>query len=92
MTEPADLEAPLPAEADLTVPTLEAAMLRLRIDEDLAADVRAAIPEAKAEAEAFLDGTLYATDGAKAAKLLARGELIEDELMAALERWTALST
>ena len=41
---------------------------------------------------ALADGTLYATDGAKAAKLLARGELIEDELMAALERWTALST
>lgn len=83
MTGPTDLEAPLPAEADLTVPTLEAAMLRLRIDEDLAADVQAAIPEAKAEAEAFLDGTLYATEQAREAALDCKGIVIRADIIAA---------
>lgn len=68
---------------DPTVPTLEAAMLRLRIDEDLAADVQAAIPEAKAEAEAFLDGTLYATEQARDAALDCKGIVIRADIIAA---------
>ncbi len=36
------------------------------------------------------DGTLYSRDGARAAQLAARSAQIEDELMAALERWEAL--
>jgi ATP-binding cassette subfamily F protein uup len=36
------------------------------------------------------DGTLYARDAARAAQLASRSAEIEDELMAALERWEAL--
>lgn len=66
MTEPTDdLETPLPVEEDKfpdpCAPSIESAMRRLRIDEDLQGDVADAIPAAKAEAEAFLDGKLYAT-------------------------------
>lgn len=67
MTDPTDdLETPPPVEegvpADPCAPTLDAAMRRLRMDEDLQEDVADAIPAAKAEAEAFLDGKLYATE------------------------------
>lgn len=41
--------------------------------------------------EALADGALYAADGARAAALHAREAEIEELLMAALERWTALS-
>ena len=44
----------------LTVPTSQDALCRLRLDEDLAADVTAAIAQAHTQAEAFLDGKLYA--------------------------------
>ncbi len=50
--------APIP---DPCAPDLDAAMQRLRIDDDLQGDVEAAITQAKAEAEAFLDGQLYAS-------------------------------
>lgn len=83
MVEPTDQEAPPPAEADPTMPTLEAAMLRLRIDDDLTDDVKAAIPEAKAEAETFLDGTLYATQEARDAALDCNGIVIRPDIIAA---------
>ncbi len=38
------------------------------------------------------DGTIYARDGQRAASLHARDAAIEDELMAALERWENLSS
>ena len=38
------------------------------------------------------DGSLYSRDGARAAQLAARSAQIEDELMAALERWEALGS
>jgi ATP-binding cassette subfamily F protein uup len=38
------------------------------------------------------DGSLYASDGARAAQLAARSMAIEDQLMAALERWEALGS
>ena len=46
---------------DTTRPTLESAMMRLRMDDDLMADVQEAISQAHAEAQAYLDGTLYAS-------------------------------
>jgi ATP-binding cassette subfamily F protein uup len=42
--------------------------------------------------EALADGTLYSSDGSKAALLHAREGEIEAALMQALERWTQLST
>ncbi|MDT7837788.1 ATP-binding cassette domain-containing protein [Aquabacterium sp. OR-4] len=38
------------------------------------------------------DGSLYATDAARAASLAQRHAVIDDELLAALERWEQLST
>ena len=46
--------------------------------------------EQQAIAEQLADGSLYASDAARAAELNARNAQIEDELMTALERWEAL--
>ena len=40
--------------------------------------------------DALADGSLYAVDNARAMKLATRSAAIDDELMAALERWEAL--
>ena len=47
--------------------------------------------EQKTIQAALADGTLYSTDGTQAAALHAREGVIEEELMEALERWTALA-
>jgi ATP-binding cassette subfamily F protein uup len=46
--------------------------------------------EQQAIAAALADGTLYATDNARALGLAARSAQIDDELIAALERWETL--
>jgi ATP-binding cassette subfamily F protein uup len=46
--------------------------------------------EQKEISEALADGSLYAVDNARAMKLATRSAQIDDELMAALERWEAL--
>jgi ATP-binding cassette subfamily F protein uup len=46
--------------------------------------------EQKAIHDALLDGSLYASDNARALQLSNRNAQIDDELMAALERWEAL--
>lgn len=46
--------------------------------------------EQKAIQVQLADGTLYQTDGARAAQLAERSATIEDELMQALERWETL--
>ena len=46
--------------------------------------------EQQAIATQLVDGTLYATDNARALGLAARSAKLEDELLAALERWEAL--
>ncbi|MEJ7932055.1 ATP-binding cassette domain-containing protein [Ramlibacter sp. AN1015] len=43
-------------------------------------------------AQQLADGSVYRTDGALAARLTARSAAIEDELMAALERWEQLGS
>ena len=58
---------------------------------DLRAQIASLESEQQALQEALADGTLYSTDPARAAVMTARAGTIEDELMAALERWTALS-
>ena len=88
MTEPTDdLETPPPvegdAETDPCAPSLESAMRRLRIDEDLQEDVADAIPAAKAEAEAFLDGKLYATEQALQDAQNPKGILCTADIIAA---------
>ncbi|WP_210543246.1 ATP-binding cassette domain-containing protein [Rhodoferax sp. PAMC 29310] len=46
--------------------------------------------EQKEISEALADGSLYAVDNARAMKLATRSAQIDDELMAALERWETL--
>jgi ATP-binding cassette subfamily F protein uup len=59
--------------------------------DQLPAQIASLESEQQALQEALADGTLYSTDPARAAVMTARAGTIEDELMAALERWTALS-
>jgi hypothetical protein len=68
---------------DTTAPGLDAAMLRLRLDDDLRDDVLDAIPQAKAEAEAFLDGKLYADREAMESTGDARGIICTPDIIAA---------
>lgn len=88
MTEPTDeLETPPPVEGgvptDPCAPSLESAMRRLRMDEDLQADAADAIPAAKAEAEAYLDGKLYATAQALQEAQDPKGILCTPDIIAA---------
>ncbi len=46
--------------------------------------------EQKEITEALADGSLYASDNARAVQLSERNAQIDEELMAALERWEAL--
>ena len=46
--------------------------------------------EQKAITDELADGSLYSRDGQRAAALTVRSAQIDDELMAALERWEAL--
>ena len=59
--------------------------------EQLPEQIAALETEQQALHEALADGSLYSKDPARAAAMTARAGEIEDELMAALERWTALS-
>jgi hypothetical protein len=62
-------------------PTLEQALRRLRLDENLTEDVTDAIEQAHAQAEAFLDGTLYET--VVAATAAAKGIFATADIIAA---------
>jgi ATP-binding cassette subfamily F protein uup len=46
--------------------------------------------EQKTIQDALADGTLYGTDNARALQLSVRSAAIDDELLAALERWEVL--
>ncbi|MBX3653481.1 MAG: ATP-binding cassette domain-containing protein [Ramlibacter sp.] len=58
----------------------------------LPARIEALEAEQKAAQEQLADGHLYASDPARAAQLASRSAQIEDELLAALERWEALGS
>jgi ATP-binding cassette subfamily F protein uup len=57
--------------------------------DELPARISALEAEQKAIADALHDGSLYASDNARAMELNSRNAQIDDELMAALERWEA---
>ncbi|MEY4653446.1 MAG: hypothetical protein RI884_2027 [Pseudomonadota bacterium] len=58
--------------------------------ESLPGLIEALEQEQKALADELADGSVYRTDGVRAAQLTERSAQIEDELMAALERWEQL--
>lgn len=66
-----------------TAPSVDAALLRLRLDDDLRDDVQAAIPQAHAEAVTYLDGKLYATDEELQAAEDLRGIVCTPDIIAA---------
>ena len=56
-------------------------------------DLIAALEAEQQDINALLaDGSLYAVDNARALKLASRSAAIDDELMAALERWELLGS
>lgn len=64
-------------------PTPEEAELRLRLDSDLATDLPTAINQAHAEAQAFLDGTLYVDQAAADGAADPRGIVCTPDIIAA---------
>ncbi|MFD0669343.1 ABC-F family ATP-binding cassette domain-containing protein [Ramlibacter sp. MAHUQ-53] len=58
--------------------------------EGLPALIESLEKEQQSITDLLADGSLYSTDGARAAQLATRSAEIEDQLMAALERWEAL--
>lgn len=64
-------------------PTPEQAMLRLRLEPDVAEEVPDAIDQAQAEAQAFLDGALYEDATAVATAQDARGIVCTPDIIAA---------
>lgn len=66
-----------------TQPTPEQALIRLRLDPDLAPDLPDAIDQAHAEAVAFLDGKLYADEEAVIEAGDVRGIVVKPDIIAA---------
>ncbi len=93
------LPRPAAAPAPSAAPAAPAAAARRKLSykeqrelEALPARIDALEAEQAAIAAELADGSLYARDGARAAQLASRSAAIEDELMAALERWEALGS
>ncbi|MCB8747402.1 ATP-binding cassette domain-containing protein [Rhodoferax sp. U2-2l] len=89
-TKAAEAPAPAPATA---IPTPKTRKLSFKEQRELDGlpDLIASLEAEQAEAAALLaDGSLYAVDNARALKLAARSAQIDDELLAALERWEIL--
>jgi ATP-binding cassette subfamily F protein uup len=87
--------APKPAAeppAAATAPRRKLSYKEQRELEALPGRIEALEQEQAALTAELADGTLYSRDGARAAQLAARSAQIEDELMAALERWEALGS
>ncbi|BFO57627.1 ATP-binding cassette domain-containing protein [Acidovorax sacchari] len=89
--EPVDKEAPAPS-ARRTAPAKKKLSYKEQRELELLPERIAALEaEQNAIRAELADGSLYVRDGAQAAALHTREGEIEDELMAALERWTELS-
>jgi len=89
---PAEPVAKQVTRSDATTPKRKLSYKEQRELEALPARIEA-LEHEQADIQARLaDGSLYANDAALAMKLTERNTEIEDELMAALERWEALGT
>lgn len=64
-------------------PTVDEALRRLRLDEDLRQDVEDAIPQAHAEAVTYLDGKLYESAAEREAAADLRGIVCTPDIIAA---------
>ncbi len=87
--------SPLPAPREggrPAAPRTKLGYMEQRELQALPARIAALEAEQKAIGEALADGALFASEPQRAGALAARHAQIEDELMACLERWEALST
>lgn len=66
-----------------TQPTPAEALARLRLDEDLLGDVTSAIGQAHAQAQTYLDGTLYASPAELTAANDSKGIVCTPDIIAA---------
>ena len=85
----------LPTSTPVAAPALKARKLSFKEQRELdGLPERIAALEAEQQHIAALlaDGTLYATDNARALSLAARSAKIDDELLTALERWETLGS
>jgi ATP-binding cassette subfamily F protein uup len=87
---PRKTAAPAPAPAPAASTRRKLGYKEQRELETLPARIEALEVEQKSLQEELASGAIYRDDPAKAAQLAARVEQIEEELMAALERWEAL--
>ena len=86
-------QAAVPQAPVAAAPTTKARKLSFKEQRELEAlpeTISALESEQKEISEALADGSLYAVDNARAMKLATRSAQIDEELMAALERWEAL--
>jgi ABC transport system ATP-binding/permease protein len=95
----AEVQANAPARtaAPAAAPAAAASRKKLSYKEQreleaLPAMIEALEQEQRTIHEELADGQLYATDPARAAELAQRSARIDDELIAALERWEALGS
>jgi ATP-binding cassette subfamily F protein uup len=89
-TKPVATPAPPPPPAAPAAARRKLGYKEQRELEALPARIDALEAEQRTIQQALEDGSLYRTDGPRAAALAERITAIEDELMAALERWEAL--
>jgi ABC transport system ATP-binding/permease protein len=91
----APIETAAPVSAAATTPAAKARKLSFKEQRELDGlpDLIARLEAEQSDAAALLaDGSLYAVDNARALKLAARSAQIDDELLAAMERWEFLSS
>jgi len=84
--------APPPAVAAPTTPRTKRSYKEQREFDALPARIAALEAEQKAIAEAIADPSLYAKDPQRATDLHARYAQIDDELLAAMQRWESLDS
>ena len=83
----------LPSSTPTAAPALKARKLSFKEQRELDGlpeRISALETEQRDIATLLADGTLYASDNARALGLAARSAKIDEELLAALERWEAL--
>jgi ATP-binding cassette subfamily F protein uup len=91
----AETPPPAPVSAAATNPAAKARKLSFKEQRELDGlpDLIARLEAEQSDAAALLaDGSLYAVDNARALKLAARSAQIDDELLAAMERWESLGS
>ena len=86
-----EIEPTRPSDASIQLSKKKLSYKEQRELDALPARIEALETEQADIQRALADGSLYSSDAARAAQLLQRNQVIEEELMEALDRWTALA-